>query len=393
MTYNFDEIIDRKGTSSVKYDLCEPIFGTNDVMPLWVADMDFRTPDFIIDALKQRCEHPVFGYTLLPEALPETFCQWTEKRHAWTIVPEWTDFVPGIVTGINLAIQTFTRPGDKIIVQPPVYPPFFNAPQLNGRHVTWNQLKEVNGRFEMDLETLEEQIDDRTTMMILSNPHNPGGRVWDRETLEQLAALCYRKGVLVISDEIHADMTYASHRHIPFASVSDEAALNSLVFMSPSKTFNIPGIIGSFAIAPNPTIYRRFHNTLLQFDLHGNLFAYEAMKTAYKQGDEWLRQMIHYVETNAQTVVTYFEKELPEVQVMMPESSFLVWLDFSRLGLNDKDLKQLLVEKAKIGLNEGISFGPGGEGHQRMNIGVPRSVLLEALSRVSSAVKQLSPHR
>ncbi len=389
MNYNFDEIIDRKGTNSVKYDLCEQVFGANDVIPLWVADMDFRTPDFIIDALKQRCEHPIFGYTMLPRTLTEAFCQWTEKRHAWTIDPAWTDFVPGIVTGINLAIQTYTNPGDKIIVQPPVYPPFFNAPKLNGRHVIWNQLKEVNGRFEMDLEALEEQIDDRTTMMILSNPHNPGGRVWGRDTLEQLASICYRKGVLVISDEIHADMTYFSQQHIPFASVSDEAALNSLVFMSPSKTFNIPGIIGSFAIAPNPTIYRRFHNTLLQLDLHGNLFAYEAMKTAYQQGDEWIGQMMSYVEANAQAVVTYFEKELPMVHAMMPESSFLVWIDFSQLRLEDKELKKLLVEQAKIGLNEGISFGPGGEGHQRMNIGAPRSMILEALHRISSVVKQL----
>jgi cystathionine beta-lyase len=389
MKYNFDEIIDRRGTNCVKYDLCEHVFGTDDVMPMWVADMDFCTPDFIVEAIKLRCDHPVFGYTMLPKALTEAFCQWVEKRHAWTIAPKWTDFVPGIVTGINLAIQAYTNPGDHIIVQPPVYPPFYNAPQLNGRHVIWNQLKEVNGRFEMDLDALEQQIDDRTTMLILSNPHNPGGRVWDRPTLERLASICYRKGVLVISDEIHADMTFSAHRHTPFASVSEEAALNSLVFMSSSKTFNIPGIIGSFAIASNPAIYRRFHNMLLQLDLHGNLFAYEAMQAAYERGDEWLRQMMSYVETNARTVVTYLEKELPEIQAMMPESSFLIWLDFSHLKLTDHDLKKFLVEKAKIGLNEGISFGPGGEGHQRMNIGAPRSMVLEALHRISYAVRHL----
>ncbi|MBB3186338.1 MalY/PatB family protein [Microbacter margulisiae] len=388
MDYNFDERIDRRGTNSVKYDLCRTLFGTDDIIPMWVADMDFRTPDFIIESLGKRCEHPVFGYTILPSSLLDAFCAWTQKRYSWEVHPSDVDFVPGIVTGINLAIQTFTKPGDKIIVQPPVYPPFFNAPKMNGRHVVWNSLKEVDGRFEMDFDALEKQIDNRTTMLILSNPHNPGGRVWSRETLQKLASLCYQKGVLIVSDEIHADMTYNTATHVPFSTVSGEAACNSIVFMSPSKAFNIPGIIGSFIVAPDKNLYRRFHNTLMQLDLHGNLFAYEAMQAAYHDGEEWLNQMIAYIQSNAGMVVSYFTKELPAVKAMMPESSFLVWIDFSELNLSDQALKQLLVEKAGIGLNEGISFGPGGAGHQRMNIGTPRSIVSEALQRISHAVKE-----
>lgn len=389
MLYQFDEIIERHNTNSVKYDLSQPVFGTKDIIPMWVADLDFRTPDFIVETLKRRCDHPIFGYTLMPDSLPEAFCQWTKRRHHWEIKTEWTDFVPGIVTGIDLAIRTFTKPGDKIIVQPPVYPPFFNAPALNGRQVVWNPLQIVNGHFEMDLDQLASQMDEQTTMFILSNPHNPGGRVWDRETLSKLASLCFEKRVIVISDEIHADMTFPGYQHIPFASVSEEAASNSITFMSPSKAFNIPGIIGSFSIIPDWHLYRQFHKTILQFDLHGNLFAYEAMEAAFKQGDEWLDQMIRYVQDNASEVVSFFEQRLPLVKAMKPEASFLVWIDFSNLSLSDQDLRRYMVEKAKVGMNEGHTFGPGGTGHQRMNVGAPRSVILHALERIDKALKEI----
>ncbi|MGC9151529.1 MAG: MalY/PatB family protein [Microbacter sp.] len=389
MQYQFDEIIDRHNTNSVKYDLSQPLFGTKEITPMWVADLDFRTPDFIVEAIKKRCEHPIFGYTLMPDSLTESFCQWTKRRHHWEIKPEWTDFVPGIVTGIDLAIQTFTKPGDKIIVQPPVYPPFFNAPALNGRQVVWNPLQTVNGHFEMDLEHLASQMDEQTTMLILSNPHNPGGRVWERQTLASLAELCQQKGILVVSDEIHADMTFSHYHHIPFASVSEKAASNSVTFMSPSKAFNIPGLIGSFAIIPDEQLYRRLHKTITQFDLHGNLFAYEAMEAAFNQGDEWLDQMLRYVEINAADVVSFFETEVPLVSAMKPEASFLVWIDFSKLSLSDSDLRRCLVEKAKVGMNEGHTFGPGGTGHQRMNVGAPRSVVLNALERIGNALKEL----
>jgi cystathionine beta-lyase len=386
MHYYFDEIIDRHNTNSVKYDLSQPMFGTKEITPMWVADLDFRTPDFIVEAIKKRCEHPIFGYTLMPDSLTESFCQWTKRRHRWEVKAEWTDFVPGIVTGIDLAIHTFTKPGDKIIVQPPVYPPFFTSPALNGRQVVWNPLQIHNGQFEMDLEHLASQMDEQTTMLILSNPHNPGGRVWDRHTLSALADLCLQKGVMVISDEIHADMTFPAFQHTPFASVSEAAATNSVTFMSPSKAFNIPGIIGSFSIIPNEQHFRRFHKTIAQFDLHGNLFAYEAMEAAFRQGDEWLDQMIRYVETNAAEVVSFFEKEAPFVSAMMPEASFLVWIDFSNLSLSDQELRRCMVEKAKVGMNEGHTFGPGGTGHQRMNVGAPRSVIHAALKRIGEAL-------
>lgn len=387
MQYNFDLITDRRNTHSVKYELLQNLYGTNDLLPMWVADMEFQTPDCIIAALKRRCEHPVFGYTNYPESFFELFRQWIAKQHDWFVPLDAVGFVPGIVSGIALAVQTFTDIGDKIVVQPPVYPPFFLFPQANKREIVWNPLLEINGRFEPDFDLLEKQLADKDVkMFILCNPHNPGGRVWSRETLQRLAAACERNGVLVISDEIHADMVYPGYRHIPFASVSPEAQQCAVTFMSPSKTFNMPGIICSHYIIENKELYKKYNTACENLELHGNLFALEAAQAAYLYGNDWRLQMIDYVRENAETADRFCREFIPQVKVMMPEASFLLWLDFSELGLTDDELQRLMIDKAKLALNHGPSFGPGGESHQRMNIGAPRSLILKGLQQLKKAI-------
>jgi cysteine-S-conjugate beta-lyase len=386
MRYNFDELIDRSRSGCYKYDLCPAVFGTTDLTPMWVADMDFRTPDFILEAIRARLDHPVLGYTIRPKSFASAFRRWVNDHYGWNPDCSRIGFVPGIVAGLGLAIQTFTVPGDKIIVQPPVYPPFFNTPNHNGRCVEWNPLKEVNGRFEMDFDHFESLIDNRTRLFILCNPHNPGGTVWSRETLLQVAELCHKHGILVISDEIHADMTYPENRHIPYASLSDECAQNSITFMSPSKTFNIPGLICSYSVIPNAKLFNQFQTTCQKIDVNGNIFAYVAAEAAYTHGDEWRKQMVEYIRKNARFVVDYCCEHIPEVSAMMPDSSFLVWLDFTKLGLSNEELRRLMIDKAKLGLNDGPTFGPGGEGHQRINVGCSRSIVLDALQRIEKTV-------
>lgn len=389
MKYDFDELIDRENTSCYKYDLRRKVFGREDVIPMWVADMDFRTPRFITDALKERLEHEVLGYTVPSLGLKKICADWQKRRYGWEADPEWFGFVPGIVTGLGFAVNTFTQPGDKVIVQPPVYPPFFKVPNGNGREVVYNPLKEIGGRYEMDFDLLEKQLDDNAKLFVLCHPHNPGGRVWSRETLGKLSELCASKGVLIISDEIHADMTYHAYRHIPFASISDAARDNSITFMSPSKTFNVPGLINSYYVIPNPRLRRQLELALEHVDLHVNLFGFVATEAAYTQGKEWLGQMVDYLEGNARTVVDYCDKNIPGVTAMMPESSFLVWIDFSELGLSSEALRNLIIEKAGLGLNDGPTFGLGGEGHQRINVGCPRSLVVEAMERIEKAVKEI----
>jgi len=385
--YNFDEVIDRRNTDSVKYELLQTLYGTDDLLPMWVADMEFQTPACIIDALKRRCEHPVFGYTVCPKSFFELFRKWIATLHGWDVPLDAIGFVPGIVSAIALAVQAFTHPGDKIVVQPPVYPPFFTIPKANKREVVWNPLLEIDGRFEMNFDLLEKQVADKEVkMLILCNPHNPGGRVWNRETLQRLAAICFKNNILVVSDEIHADMVYPEYQHVPFASVSPEAQQCSITFMSPSKTFNMPGIICSYYVIENKDLYTNYKAACDALELHSNLFAIEAAQTAYMSGNEWRIQMIDYVRENVETVFRFCKEHIPQVRVMMPEASFLVWLDFKELRISDGALQRLIIDSAKLALNHGPAFGPGGEGHQRMNIGAPRSIVLTGLQQLEKAI-------
>ena len=386
--YNFDEIIDRKGTSCVKYDGLKNAYqGKENLIPLWVADMDFATPDFIVEALKKRCEHPVFGYTFDDDEYYESIQTWLDYKYHWKTEREWISYIPGIVKGIGLAVQCFTQPGDKVIIQPPVYHPFRLVPTRMGREVVYNPLKLEDGVYKMDFEQLESLIDKDCKMLILSNPHNPGGVVWEKEALVKLAQICSAHGILVISDEIHAEMTYPQFRHHPFATVSEEAAACSVTFMAPSKTFNIAGIVSSYALVPDSRIREKFYSFLEAGELNaGTIFAFTATKAAYTYGAEWLQQMRSYVIENVNFVDEYLKKNIPQIKVYRPQASFLVWLDCRKLKLAQPELVQLFEDKAGLALNDGTLFGKEGEGFMRLNIGCPRSILNQALESLKKAI-------
>lgn len=398
--YNFDGLIDRRGTLTVKYGMLKENFGRTDLLPLWVADMDFATPDFILDALRERLQHPVLGYSVVPEYYWEVISKWVRERHGWDVPVEYFRYIPGIVKGIGMVVNVFTKPGDKVIVQPPVYHPFRIVPETNGRELVWNPLRRIEGHetqdgfvhYEMDFDQLAEVCDEDCKLLILCNPHNPGGVCWDRETLCRLAKFCVGHNLLVISDEIHCDMALFGHRHIPFASVSDEAARCSITFQAPSKTFNIAGLVSSYCIVSNPEIREPFFKWLEanEFDCQ-TFFATIATMAAYTpQGEEWRRQMLHYVEGNVTFVKQFCEMHLPGISIVPPQASFLIWLDCRALGLKQPDLVDLFVNKAGLALNDGAMFGPGGEGFMRLNVGTPRAVLTEALMRLKQALTQIS---
>jgi cystathionine beta-lyase len=384
MTYNFDKIIDRTGSGDLKHSVLQERYGRSDLLPLWVADMDFETPAFITDALRQRLDHSLFGYTVVPDELWTTIIQWIGNHHQWTVQREWLSYIPGIVKGIGMAVNVFTREDEKVIIQPPVYHPFRLTPEGNGRTVVYNPLKPCeNGGYEMDFEQLDEVADDKCRLLILSNPHNPAGICWKEETLRQLAHFCYERGIIVLSDEIHCDMTLFGHRHVPFASVSDEAAQCSITFGAPSKTFNIAGIVSSYAIVPNPMIRRQFYSWLEANEFNDPpLFSPIATIAAYRQGEAWRQQMLAYVEENIRFVEDYCHKHLPKIKPLRPEASFLIWLDCRELELDHDQLIDLFVNRARLALNDGAMFGPGGQGFMRLNVGTPRSILKEALERL-----------
>ena len=384
--YNFNEIISREGTNCVKYDAREKVFNSNDVLPLWVADMDFRTPDFIVDAIKERVDHEIYGYSLRPDSYFESVMDWMKRRHNWEVEKSSISFSPGVVAGLTLAIETFSEPGDGVIVQPPVYFPFFDCVKGTNRKMVENPLKIENGRYTFDLKDLKSKIDENTKLLLLCNPQNPGGMVYTREELTELANICLERNIMMISDEIHSDLIFEGHKHIPLASISEEVANNSVVFMAPSKTFNVAGLMSSVVIIPNKRNFIRYERKLAVGHLGmGNIFGTVALETAYKNGDEWLDQMLGYVWENYLFLDDFIKNRLPKVKVMEPEATYLVWLDFRDYGMGHKELMKFTTENAKVGLNDGARFGTGGDGWLRINIGCPRSVLQEALERLDKA--------
>ena len=388
MSYNFDKIIDRTGSGDLKHCVLKERYGRDDLLPLWVADMDFETPEFITDALRRRLEHSLFGYTVVPEELWSTIIRWIADHHRWQVERQWLTYIPGIVKGIGMAINVFVKDDEKVIIQPPVYHPFRLTPQGNGRKVVFNPLKEKpDGGYEMDFEQLAEVADKKCRLLILSNPHNPAGICWDADTLRRLAHFCYNHNIIVISDEIHSDMALFGNRHIPFATVSDEAAQISITFGAPSKTFNIAGIVSSYAIVPNLTLRRRFYTWLEANELNDPpLFAPIATIAAYQNGEQWRRQMLAYVEENIRFVEDYCLENIPAVKPLRPQASFLVWLDCRALGLNHEQLIDLFVNRAHLALNDGEMFGQGGEGFVRLNVGTPRAILKQALEQLKRAI-------
>ena len=387
--YDFDKIIDRRGTGALKLDVLGERYGNPDLLPLWVADMDFETPSFITDALRRRLEHSLFGYTVEPSDYWPTVIRWIAGHHGWEVKPEWLTYIPGIVKGIGMAINVIVKEDEKVINQPPVYHPFRLTPEGNGRKVVYNPLREnPDGTYSMDFENLEAVTDDKCRMLILSNPHNPAGITWDADTLRRLAEFCHSRGIIVISDEIHCDMALWDNKHIPFASVSPEAAACSITFGAPSKTFNIAGIVSSYAIVPDDSLRRRFFTWLQANELNEpTLFAPIATIAAFSQGEEWRRAMLDYVQGNIDFVIDYCREHIPAIRPLRPQASFLVWLDCRGLGLNHDELIDLFVRKARLALNDGEMFGQGGEGFMRLNVGSPRSIIREALERLRKALE------
>lgn len=390
MKYNFDKPVDRTGTDDVKHEGRIEHWGREDLLPLWVADMDWETPAFITDALRKRLDHSLFGYTVLPKDYWQTVIRWVCEHHGWEMKPEWLTFIPGIVKGIGMAICALLQPGDKVIIQPPVYHPFRLVPQGFRHEVVMNPLLlQEGGSYEMDFEQLERVADSRCRLLVLSNPHNPAGICWSRETLERLAKFCYERGIIVISDEIHCDMALFGHRHIPFASVCREAEQNSITFCAPSKTFNIAGIVSSWAAVPNDELRARFFGWLDAGEFNApTLFAPIATMAAFREGEEWRQQMLRYVESNVNYVIDYCRDNLPQIRPLRPQASFLVWLDCRGLGLSHAQLQHLFVDEAHLALNDGKIFGPGGEGFMRLNVGTQRAVLQNAMERLRKAVSE-----
>lgn len=390
MNYNFDEIIDRKNTDAVKLERCKALFGTENVLPLWVADMDFRTPDFILDTIRERLQHPILGYSVPPKGFNDAFVKWVNEHHQWNITATQVGFVPGIVPALSFAVQCFTQPGDEIIVQPPVYYPFFNVIRNNNRMVVTNPLIEVDGKFVIDFDDFESKITDKTKLFILCNPHNPGGKVWSAETLRRIDEICTRRNILVISDEVHADMVHRGHSHVPYASVSETAAQGSVTFMAPTKVFNMPGIVSSSYIIQNPEIRASFAHFLEAAEMNtGNLFAYLTTVACYEKGEEWRVAMLDYVQENIRYVIDYLKVNLPGIKPMEPEASFLLWLDCRELGMDTDELHHFFAHKAGLGLNKGTVFGEGGEFHLRLNVACPRAILEQAMKQLSAAVESL----
>jgi cystathionine beta-lyase len=387
--YSFDDFIERRNTYSVKWDETERIFGVKDVLPMWVADMDFKAPAEVLEALVKRVEHGVFGYTSIPASLKQAVCDWMAGKHEWQIDSKWLSFSIGVVPALATSIQAFTSPGDKVIVQTPVYYPFFQLVEKNNRELVLNPLQLTNGKYEMDFADLKEKIKG-AKLLLLCNPHNPGGRVWSKEELTKLGELCLEHNVIVVSDEIHSDLVFSGSRHTPFASISEEFAQNSVTCIAPTKTFNLAGLQSAISIIPNRTLKKQFDNVQQRqgfFTL--NTFAVIGTEAAYRHGEQWLNRLLKYIEENVEFTCSFIEKHLPKLKVMKPEATYLVWMDCRKLQKSDLELKQLLLQKGRIAVEPGNKFGEDGSGFIRLNVACTREILQEALKRLATALGSL----
>ncbi len=391
--FDFDKIIDRRNTGAVKIDGLKEEFGRTDLVPAWIADMDFEVCPQVTEALTARFGgHHIYGYTAVPHSYWQAIADWQRRRNGFEISTDELSFIPGVVTGVALAINFFTRPGDRVVIQEPVYHPFRRVITDNDRVVVNNALiREADGSCRMDFEGLEQIFATRRpVMMVVCNPHNPMGIVWSPDVLRQVASLARRYGVKLISDEIHSDLMLYGHKHHPLPSVSDDAAAVTIAFGAPTKTFNIAGLHSSWCVVKNPELRMPFYRWLSANELNlPNMTAVIAAEAAYTHGEEWLAEVLRYIEGNIDFVADFCRDHLPQVKVLKPQASYLVWLDFTQLGLDHKGLLSLLLDNAHVAMNDGAMFGHGGEQHARLNVAAPRQVIADVMQRIADAVNSL----
>lgn len=388
MEYNFDELIERRNTRSYKWDQVGPLFGDESILPLWVADMDFYSPPAVRKVVQQRAEIGIYGYSIRSESYLNSITSWFERRHQWTINNEWIVDVPSVVTTLSLAVDLFTEAGDSVVIQSPVYYPFYDVIKGNGRKVERNPLQIINGRYEMDFAQLETLFAAGAKMILLCNPHNPGGRVWERETLQRLAKLALQYNVIVVSDEIHCDLTFPGHPHTPFASISEEAANITITALAATKTFNLPGLHTSFAVISNPRMRATFDQRVKVLSIHmASHFAQDAVQAAYNESEQWLDDMLVYVKGNMDYAVAYLAEHAPMVKPLISEGTYLLWLDCRAVSEEPTVLKEIMHKKAKVAFNEGSMFGVEGLGWLRVNMACPRSIMEKAMKQFVEAIQ------
>jgi cysteine-S-conjugate beta-lyase len=395
MKYDFDQKCDRSNTNCVKWDAVKDMFGSEDVIPMWVADMDFPAAKPIVAALKKRAAHEFYGYTKPGPELIEAIVNRMQRKFNWQIRPEWIVFVPGVIPALSAAVRAFSRPGDEIVLQEPVYFPFFSVVTQNGCKIVNNALKFDGNRYSMDLRDLESKFrpaagsrlsHTRAKAVIFCNPQNPIGRLWTKAETTRMGEVVIRNGGIVISDEIHCEILYKGYRHTPFAAISDEFAQNSVVCMAPSKTFNLAGLHASCIIVPNEKLRNSYSDQLAAIVPGPNVFGLIAMEVAFREGDDWLAQMLDYLDGNLKITMEFFAKRIPKIKVIKPQGTYLLWLDCRSLGMDNQALSKFMREQARVGFDDGFLFGAAGSGFERMNIACPRSILNEALARIEKAV-------
>lgn len=385
--YNFDEIIQRKGTDCEKYDQLDKFFGNANAIPLWVADSDFRVPDFITASIRYRTDHEIYAYSYRPEGYYDSIINWQKKMHDWQIEREMILPTQGVVATLSAIIMAYTQAGEKVIVQPPVYTPFFTCVKDCGRLVVENPLVETDGYYTFDFDDLIRKIDKDTRLLILCNPHNPVGRVWTKEELSQLGDICLKNNVLIVSDEIHSDLIFSGYKHTPLPTISSELANNCIVCMAPSKTFNIAGLATSYVIIPNRKIRQQYDHFLHMLHLKsGNLFGNVALEAAYSHGMDWVRQQNAYLEANRDYLIGFIGEKMPKLKMSFTEATYLAWIDFREYGIDELVLNRLLIDRAEVVLNKGSIYGNQGTGFFRLNFACPRQTLEEAMIRIEAVL-------
>ena len=389
MKYNFDEVIDREKNRSAKYDEREKKFGTRDVIPMWIADMDFRTAQPIIDAAKKKAEEGIWGYTSRPASYYEAVCGWQKRRNGWDVDPKMISFAVGVVPAMSSMVNVFTKPEDKVLIQTPVYSEFYDVTESWGRQVVESPLKEKDGVWSIDWEDFEKKAGE-AKMFFLCNPHNPLGIVWSREDLTRMCEICIRHQVLIVSDEIHSDLIFHGKKHIPTATLSEEIAAYVITCTSGTKACNLSGIHAAAFVFPNQGLKGVYDRFWVNLDIHrNNAFSSVIMETAFNEGEEWLEQLLEYISGNFDFIREYCREHIPQIKPNLPDATYLVWLDCRELGMSNEELKNFMIHKAGLGLNEGWSFGRSLSGYMRLNAACPRSVIEKALKQLEAAVAAL----